>query len=420
MKKVMLLLLFGGILFSATAQEVPLKVSGELRLRSEADGRDFSTDSPMNLYTLSRLRLGLEIKPSDVMTVFVRIQDSRTFGEETSGGNFSTVTNMRNVDLYEGYVVVQKFFTNDLTVKFGRQVMQFGNERIIGALNWSNIGRSFDGVRFTYLPSTSSALDMFIMNAGETNSTPSGVNVASVAHKRDDGQLTAGAFYSAKSGESMMYEGYALYQNITKRIVPGKDSLVRGTLGGRVKGKTSSFLYDVEATTQLGTMNGTDIFAYMAAVSIGYEVGSPIISAVSAHFDMLSGTAPTATENNTFEPPFATGHKFYGFMDYFTNVYTQIFSRGLYDLHIRSQHKISDDLTLTPTLHYFTLAERRTAAISDTFLGTELDMIANYRYNKNLSFEFGVCGFVPGPIMRTAYGKSDVGIWSYITTAVSF
>jgi hypothetical protein len=66
------------------------------------------------------------------------------------------------------------------------------------------------------------------------------------------------------------------------------------------------------------------------------------------------------------------------------------------------------------------LAEKRTAATADKFLGTELDIIAQYRYNKNLGFELGVCGFIPGPTIRTVYGNSDVGIWSYVMTTVSF
>jgi len=404
-----------------SAQENQFKFSGELRVRSEADGRDLSITSPMNLYSLSRVRLGVEVKPSDVLTVFIRMQDSRTFGEETASGSFNTVANSKNIDLNEGYVVVKEFFSNSLSMKFGRQMMQFGNERIIGALNWNNIGRSFDGVRLTVAPSSSSALDLFVMNAGETNAAPSGVSPATVAYKRDDGQWIAGAFYSLKQSPSLLYEGYALYQNITKRSLPGKDSLIRATVGARVKGSFDSFTYDVEAAGQAGTMNGTDIVAYMAAFSIEYAVGSPLISSASVNLDIFSGTAPTTvTENNTFEPPFSSGHRFYGYMDYFTNVYTHMFGRGINDLYLRTVHNVSSDITVTPTLHYFTLAEKRTAATTDKFLGTELDIIALYRFNKNLVFEFGLCGFVPGFTMRTVYGKSDVGLWSYLMTTVSF
>jgi hypothetical protein len=107
-------------------------------------------------------------------------------------------------------------------------------------------------------------------------------------------------------------------------------------------------------------------------------------------------------------------------MDYFTNVYTHIFGRGINDLYLRTTHNVSSDIMITPTLHYFALAEKRTAANTDKFLGAELDIITQYRYNKNLGFEFGICGFVPGPTIRTVYGRSDVGIWSYLMTTVSF
>lgn len=404
-----------------SAQESSLKVSGELRVRSEADGRDLSITSPMNFYTLSRVRLGFEANPADALTVFVCLQDSRTFGEETASGSFNTVANFKNIDLYEGYVVVKNFFAPSLSIKLGRQMMQFGNERIIGALNWNNIGRAFDGVRLTIIPSSTSALDLFVMNAGETNIPPSGLTPAAVAYKRDDGQWIAGAFFSEKHSPSLLYEGYALYQNITKRPLPGKDSLIRATFGARVKGMFNAITVDAEAAGQAGTMNGTDIVAYMAALSVGYSLNSPLISSASVNLDVLSGTAPTTvTENNTFEPPFSTGHKFFGFMDYFTNVYTHMFGRGMNDLYLRTNHSITSDVSVSPTLHYFTLAEKRTTATADKFLGTELDIITQYRYNKNLVFEFGVCGFVPGATIRTVYGNSDIGIWSYLMTTVSF
>src|SRR5690606_25985702 len=38
-------------------------------------------------------------------------------------------------------------------VKAGRQVIALGNERLVGGVNWSNTGRSFDGLRVTVSPS---------------------------------------------------------------------------------------------------------------------------------------------------------------------------------------------------------------------------------------------------------------------------
>lgn len=409
------------LITAASAQESPVKVGGEFRVRSEADGRDFRTGTDMNLYTLSRLRLSLEAKPLTDVAVYVRLQDSRTFGEEKdAAGNFNTVANTRNLDLFEAYATVANVALEGLSVRLGRQMMQFGNERVIGALNWNNIGRAFDGLRLTYVPAAGTAVDLFVMNGAETNTPPSGITPASVSSKRDDGQFIAGAFFSRTVSETFLYEAYAVYQNITKRPVPGKDSLDRWTGGARVKGKEAPFFYDAEAALQTGTLNGTDLFAYSAALSAGYETGSDWCSSVSLNLDLLSGTAPSAADLGTFEPPFSTGHKFYGFMDYFTNFQTQTWGRGILDGYLRTVHRPSASLTVTPTLHYFSLMEERSLLVPDRSLGAELDVVVQYRYNPSLVLEGGVCGFLPDGLMRTQYAANDLSTWMYLMATVTF
>ena len=44
---------------------------------------------------------------------------------------------------------IERFFSNSLNMKLGRMRVNYGEQRLIGAVEWSNIGRSFDGVIFT-------------------------------------------------------------------------------------------------------------------------------------------------------------------------------------------------------------------------------------------------------------------------------
>lgn len=95
MKKVILFLIGILILSSeAFAQDV-LKFSAQVRPRFEVDGKDFNSNTALNTFTLLRTRFGAEFMPSQDISAFIQIQDSRTFGEETS-----TTTNMKNVDLH--------------------------------------------------------------------------------------------------------------------------------------------------------------------------------------------------------------------------------------------------------------------------------------------------------------------------------
>jgi hypothetical protein len=102
MKNIIFLLI---IPLFAFPQETLFRWNGELRIRTEADGRDFNLKTAANLYTLSRIRLGAEVQPIQNVSITVIMQDSRRFGEEPT-----TTTNNKNLDLYEGYAKIDSFF----------------------------------------------------------------------------------------------------------------------------------------------------------------------------------------------------------------------------------------------------------------------------------------------------------------------
>ncbi len=88
------LFLFEGHL-SAQGSNTPIKFDGQIRMRSEADGRDFNSDSDVNTYTLLRTRFGAAIQPLEDVNVYIQLQDSRAFGREPS-----TLANTSNIDVY--------------------------------------------------------------------------------------------------------------------------------------------------------------------------------------------------------------------------------------------------------------------------------------------------------------------------------
>lgn len=123
------------------------KLNGQIQLRSELDGRDFSNSTHPLTFASIRSRLGVEKTFSDKVNFFVQFQDSRVFGEEESPNSY-----LSNVDLYQGYIKLIKPFDLDFNVQAGRFAIIYGTERFFGASNWSYIGRSFDGVRFSIKP----------------------------------------------------------------------------------------------------------------------------------------------------------------------------------------------------------------------------------------------------------------------------
>lgn len=411
--------IFALVLLAATmlyAQELPIKWSGEARFRSEADGRDFNLKTPMNLYTLSRIRLGAEANPFEKVTVKLTMQDSRTFGEEAS-----TVSNQRNMDLYEGYVKIDSLFQLPLSVKLGRMVLAYGSERIVGGIGWSNVGRAFDGLVVRH-ECEKISVDFLAMNVKDSNSAPASVNAAGTAYKYDNGIALYGFYSTLKFIENFPFDFYVLHERNQNYSKPDTIDYGFTTIGGLIKGKMDALSYDVEAAYQLGSNKGANVSAYTAAAMVGYAMQGSMLSSISAHADIISGTSSTGKDFNTFTANYATGHRYYGYMDYFINFPVQTFNRGLMDLYLRAGITWNDNAKTQITAHSFTTMENHSTAAphNKKDLGQEVDIVTNYKYNKVLGFECGVGAFIPDTHIRKAFGGSDVGVWSYFTTQITF
>ncbi len=88
---------------------------------------------------------------ADVVANIV-LQDSRVWGGQpgsvngvnTANGATSEATDLReaNLEIFD--------FLGPLTLQAGRQVLAYGDQRLVGSFEWSNVGRSFDGLRLRY------------------------------------------------------------------------------------------------------------------------------------------------------------------------------------------------------------------------------------------------------------------------------
>jgi Alginate export len=123
-----------------------LRLSGEFRNRDEGHTSYGFAPGKDDAYGLTRVRLGFDITPSSWFHAFVQARDS-----EVIGANPKDVTSsMKDVfDLNQAYIEFRNAENGWFSLKTGRQALSFGDERLIGASNWSNASRSFDAVRLT-------------------------------------------------------------------------------------------------------------------------------------------------------------------------------------------------------------------------------------------------------------------------------
>ena len=121
------------------AQEV--RVHGQLRPRHEL--RD-PASAGARQFTSMRVRAAIEAALEDDIRVYIELQDVRFWGEERNTlGDF----NADNLDLHQGYVDIKSFTGSPFAARVGRQEVNLGGQRLVGAVGWTQQGRSFDGVR---------------------------------------------------------------------------------------------------------------------------------------------------------------------------------------------------------------------------------------------------------------------------------
>ncbi len=401
MKKFVLLLLsltllMSGLTFAGDGDW--MKLSLQIRHRFEMNGKDFNSDTSLNNYNLMRTRLGLAFKPMKNAMAFVQVQDSRFWGEELSTLGDGSADNF---DLHQAYFKINKLFGANIALKMGRMEVIYGPQRLIGAVGWHNIGRSFDGVILTFF-GEKFKLDLF--NLKEIERLEFG----------DEGDKNVIGLY----GDFKIFKGETFQAFLIWQKLDPTDDLSRFTGGIYAKGESSGFRHELELAFQGGKIAGMDVSAFMAALNFGYTFSGSIKPDLAFGFDYLSGDDNGADGKfKVFDTLYATNHKYYGFMDYFLNIPLNTFGLGIMDIHATLSIKPTAKSSLALKYHNFQAAKDAVLMNGSTgkSFGSEFDLTFTLKYNKHLSFVAGASYFSPGAIFKERRGE-DGSTWFYLMT----
>jgi hypothetical protein len=411
MKKIMLSFVVI-ILFSVSyAQDASSwKFSGQVQLRTELDGRDFSNKTFPLTFSTIRTRFGVEKFVSEKVLFFAQLQDSRSLGQGTPTSFLS------NVDLHQGYIKLINPFDWDLEVQAGRFQMVYGTERFFGASNWSHIARSFDGVRFALLPKKFD-LDLFALTINDTqapvpNAFPGAYNYPA----KDVPSFSLYGFYKKSDlTEKSKLDVFGYYEVDRKDVKPDTNAINRFTIGTSYFGNYGNFSTIVEAAYQLGKISGADLSAYLISVSGSYKAG---ISTFTGGADIISGNDPkTPSKINAFNVGYGTNHKFYGYMDYFL---ASSGGLGLNDFYVKADIKPDNSkFNFAIDLHHF-MSNQKALSGKSTF-GQEIDLTVVYRFVPGTSITWGGSVFLPGELMKAIFApREDVAFWSFVMITANF
>ncbi len=402
------LLLFVVILFSVPVESRSekitdaLTISGHVRLRSELNGKSFAPDVKADNFTLMRTRVGLKLSLAEHVSTFIQFQDSRKFGTEPS-----TLSSVDNIDLHQGYIRLDGLLgAEGVTLMAGRMEIIFGGQRLIGAVGWHNIGRSFDGARLF--------IDREKFRAEIWGAT---VNDVYEDYESRDNSIGGIDLELSRSAE-FAPRFYVIAERNNKLDTGDNKLLSRQTLGVHTVGKVGSFDYDIETALQRGIQANSDIDATLFAIAAGYTFDAAGRPRLGFGVDYLSGdNNPTGGDSKTFNTLYPTNHKFYGHMDYFLNIPLHTADRGLIDYIIKAQWKPYSKLMIRADYHIFSYAEDDFNG--ENYLGNELDLSLTINPRKGVSNVFGFSLFSPGDVFKRTKGE-ETSYWLYNMLTVSF
>jgi hypothetical protein len=408
---------------AALAAAVPLEaqenttstaVSGEVRLRTEAARP--TSDSWEN-FTLLRTRIGLLATLNPGVRAFVQLQDARAFGEQPSTMHGSA----SQIDLHQGYVELSTALGGaPLALRVGRQEIVLGNERLVGAVGWSNTGRSFDAARLTLGAPGGWSGGGFVATLHESNPR---FRSANVSHLEND-HWFSGAYLARGAAEVFgLYDRNAHFGAYTE--------VNRATVGGRLQApaRTPAFA-SVEGAYQFGTqraqvsqhsVTSQDIGAWFAGARAGLRTGAAVLPSVGVGLDYLSGDADAlGSSYGAFQTLYATNHRYYGYMDLFLDPAAATRHRGLVDAMVNVRAGLGTLGTLEIDVHRFSLADA--AGLENGEIGWELDLTYPFRIADAARFMVGYSAFRGGPAAAEIGLGPDGRIrhWGFVQAAVPF
>ncbi len=398
-----------------------------------ANAVDFSDATPNNDYWLFREKVHLGWRPCDWFSVFGEARDSSSVFDKRSPEPEEDV-----LDLHQAWVRLGDPKHFPLTLKIGRQELSYGDERLVGAFDWNNIGRVFDAARVRFERETF-WVDAF---AGRVVLANDGrLNVA------NDYDWFWGLYASSRAlvpkQETELYflarntglESPAATTGRPQAGGPGARDIY--TIGLRVKslpGRFGGWDYEAELAGQFGNFRNAaqgrrlTHEAFAAHLAGGYTWSQfKTAPRLGLEYNYASGDRdPTDDRHGTFENLFPTNHKFYGYMDFFS-------WQNLHNVRLNAALKPAKGLSLTADYHLFWLAQtadffyaasglpRRTGGYGagsgqGNFVGSELDLVLTCAIKNRGALQAGYGHFFRGDYVRqslAATGSRDAD-WFYL------
>ncbi|MDE0625632.1 MAG: alginate export family protein [Bryobacterales bacterium] len=380
-----------------------LSLSGDFRFRFEdRRGLGFKSGSD-DAYGLARPRIDVRISPSKWLNFGFQGQDSRAPGIRKGAHNNGVFRD--TFDVRQAYMQIGGSEDSPVWATVGRQLLIYGDQRLIGALDWTNTSRTFDAAKLS-VKAGPAEFDVF--SASVVQNAP-----ARRINQSAEGNNLHGAYGSLrKLPPKSTIEPYMLWPTTPSLLdeLGLRGDLDRYTGGVRIFAKgIGPFDYNAAVVRQWGSVGAASISAWGAYAELGYTLRMPWTPRLYAEYTFGSGDADsTDGVAGGFADLLPTAHLWHGYND-------MVGWRNLRNVRAGSQLKPIRKLSVRLDYHsscpadkadgLYNVAERRTltvpaAGATDAKIGDEVDATLTVPLTPTITVGGGLGYMFPGPFLK--------------------
>lgn len=390
------------MLVSAISLKAQTTIDGEYRPRFEYRNgfrKPLADTLKPAFLTTQRTRLSAGYKTGSLTTQLI-LQDARVFGASDVKSNVS------KIEIFEAWA--DMVLAPGVSVQVGRQRLKYDDQRVFGESNWSNTGQAHDMALLKYTTKSFQAHLGYAYNNSKDTLLEINYSVSKM-------YKSMGFFWLSKDfGKGLSVTAIGISEGL-QTTDNYKKTFNRNTIGANLVSQNdqSRFGLKVSGYYQFGKSNANDtakliknttyadLSAYMLAFRVTYRINDPVV--LQGGIDHFSGTG-SATANNksyTFNRLYGTNHSFGGNMEFFVSLP----KAGLTDYYAGVSYQVDKKCSFDFNLHLFSLDKDMsystkakngtvTKTIVGSFIGTEPDLVVNYKLSKESAIQAGYSMFL--------------------------
>ncbi|WP_421918281.1 alginate export family protein [Marinifilum sp.] len=414
MKKLfrLFLVLFLGLVPSIVMAQ--LTFTGEVRPRTEyrhGTKSLFNSSDDAAFFTSQRTRLNLGYT-EETFRVGLSVQDIRTWGDVKQ----LNLSDQNQFMLHEAWGEI--LFSKNFSLKVGRQVLAYDDERILGGVGWAQQARRHD---LALLKFKTDEKGKFHLGFAVNNDSEGLKRVLYTTNYKS----MQFAWYNRKSDQfdfSLLFMNVGQERNQGTEMDIDRDTRYSQTFGTHMNYRPGKLSFTGSLYAQTGKDPGNNnLSAYMFNLGMKFPLSSNWKGNVG--ISMLSGSdydsnakSRLDSDNESFIPLFGTNHKFNGHMDYFF-VGNHTGNVGLTNI-FGGLNYAKGQWSFGSAVHLFSSAADLYAGAEkqDKYLGAEVDLSVGYKYSKSVLIKAGYSQLFATDSMEALKGgdKDETQNWGWV------